>query len=155
MREEVLYIGDVKVYSHPVILKCYGLGSCVGLFIKDRATGLAGAGHIFLPDVLGANAFGEGLSATDCVHSILNEMKRKGASLTTLRAKIVGGANPLIHFQDVGMRNTQRVLDALRENNVYVAAMDVGGEVSRTVWFDTQSELLIVHQLERGTKKIF
>ena len=155
MREEVLLIGDVKVFDHPVVMKCYGLGTCVGLFVKDHMTGITGGAHIFLPDSSKNNSMGQGISAEECVEHMLGEMKKKGASLDTLRAKIAGGSNSHLNFYDVGGRNTKGVVDALTRNKVYIAAMDVGGAVSRTVKFNTTSGELTVRQLERNSTKIF
>src|SRR6187455_2858681 len=111
MREEVLLIGEVKVFDQPVVMKCYGLGTCVGLFVKDHMTGITGGAHIFLPDFNETNSFGEGIPADECVEHMLGEMKKKGASLSTLRAKIAGGSNSRLHFYDVGNRNTKGVID--------------------------------------------
>jgi chemotaxis protein CheD len=155
MREEVLLIGEVKVFAEPVIMKCHGLGTCVGLFVKDHMTTITGGAHIFLPDSNLNNSMGEGIPANACVERMLEEMKQKGASLETLRAKIVGGSNPLSQFLNVGTRNAQEVIDALVRNKVYIAAMDVGGTVSRSVEFNTSSGELTVRQLEWDKTKIF
>jgi chemotaxis protein CheD len=153
MREEILLIGEVKVFDHPVVMKCYGLSTCIGLFVKDRITGITGGAHIFLPestkDLLHVGV------ASNCVEQMLAQMRVKGASLVTLRAKITGGSNPLMHFHEVGSRNTKEVIDALVRNRVFIAAMDVGGNVSRTAKFDTTSEELTVRQLECNSTKIF
>jgi chemotaxis protein CheD len=153
MREEVLLIGEVKVFDRPVVMKCYGLSTCIGLFVKDRLTGITGGAHIFLPEGNKDNLC-EGV-ASDCVEQMLEKMRGKGASLVTLRAKITGGSNPLMHFHEVGSRNTKEVIDALVRNKVYIAAMDVGGNVSRTAKFNTTSEELTVRQLEWNSTKIF
>jgi chemotaxis protein CheD len=155
MTEEVLLIGDVKVFDRPVVMKCYGLGTCVGLFIKDHLTGITGGAHIFLPEFVEMNSFGEGIPADECVERMLKEMKKKGASLDTLRAKIAGGSNSHLHFYDTGQRNTRGVIDALVRNKVYIAAMDVGGTISRTVKFNTASGELTVRQLEWDSTKVF
>lgn len=155
MREEVIKIGEVRVFNRPVVMKCYGLGTCIGLFVKDRVTGITGGAHIFLPQAYINAAGDEGISAEDCVKLMLQQMKEKGASLETLRAKIVGGANPLMQFHEVGTKNTEAVLQALIRNKVFIAAMDVGGKVSRTAKFNAASEELVVHQLEKNTVKIF
>ena len=153
MREEVLLIGEVKVFDGPVLMKCYGLSSCIGLFVKDRITGVTGGAHIFLPEGSKDNLH-EGV-AGDCVKQMLEQMRGKGASLDTLRAKITGGSNPLMHSYEVGSRNTKAVIDALVYNRVYIAAMDVGGNISRSAKFNTTSEELTVRQLEFNMTKIF
>src|SRR6478609_4263347 len=37
-----LNIGDVVISDSPATYTCFGLGSCIGLFIQDRLTGLSG-----------------------------------------------------------------------------------------------------------------
>lgn len=155
MLEEVLMIGDIKIFSTPVMLKCFGLGSCVGLFIKDRITGITGGAHIFLPNSSELNTMGEGTSAAESVELILQRMKAKGASLETCRAKIAGGASGTFQFNETGVRNTKEVVRALTRNKVFIAAMDVGGCTSRTVTFDTTSGNMKVRQLETMSTKIF
>ena len=81
--------------------------------------------------------------------------ERKGASLETMRAKITGGSNVLMHFNEIGSRNTIAVIDALLRNKIYIAARDVGGTISRTVEFNSTSEQLVVRQLEWNSTKIF
>lgn len=151
--EEVLNIGDVKIFSTPVVLKCHGLGSCIGLFVKDRATGITGGAHIFLPYPARENNWGA--PASDAVELMLDEMKRKGASLATCRAKIAGGSDAQLPFTGVGVLNTQEVVRALIRNKIMIAAMDVGGAVSRTVKFDTTSGEMVVRQVEWNRTRTF
>jgi chemotaxis protein CheD len=155
MREEVLLIGEMKVFDQPVMLKCYGLGSCIGLFVKDRRSGITGAAHIFLPDAVSNVSFTENMAAADCVQAMLEQMKERGASDGNLRAKITGGSNVLMNFNEIGSRNTSEVIAALIRNKIYIAARDVGGVVSRTVKFNSTSEQLVVRQLELNRTKIF
>lgn len=150
-----MLIGEVKVFDRPVMMKCYGLSTCIGLFVKDRITGITGGAHIFLPESNKGNSLGEGMGAGECVEQMLEQMRNRGASLGTLRAKITGGANPLLNFYEVGSRNTKEVIEALVRNRVFIAAMDVGGNVSRTAKFNTTSEELTVRQLEWNSTTIF
>jgi chemotaxis receptor (MCP) glutamine deamidase CheD len=72
-----------------------------------------------------------------------------------MRAKITGGSNVLMNFNEIGSRNTSEVIAALIRNKVYIAARDVGGVISRTVEFNSMSEQLVVRQLESNSTKIF
>ena len=155
MREEVLGIGDMKVFDQPVLMKCFGLGSCVGLFVKDRKTGVTGGAHIFLPEASRDASLIEHMAADSCVKEMLQKMKSMGASLESTRAKIAGGSNVLRSFNEVGSKNTIAVIDALLKSKIYIVALDVGGFTSRTVEFDSASEKLTVHHLERNSTKIY
>ncbi len=149
-KEEVLLIGQVKVFSHPVVMTCFGLGSCVGVFIKDRSTGICGGAHIFLPAEERAHPSPH---FDSLIVEMLDKMKGKGSKLKNLRAKLVGGANVLRYRSDVGSMNIQHVKDQLIAHKVFIAAMEVGGKVSRTVRFRTSNESLTVKELE--TKQAF
>src|SRR5688572_27519512 len=151
MHEAVLLIGEVKVFDQPVVLKCYGLGSCIGLFVKDRIRGITGGAHIFLPEATSYGSFTENVAAADCVQAMLEQMRARGASGENMRAKITGGSNVLMNFNEIGSRNTSEVIAALIRNKVYIAARDVGGVISRTVEFNSMSEQLVVRQLESNS----
>jgi chemotaxis protein CheD len=125
------------------------------VFIKDRTTGITGGAHIFLPEFFPNISFSDSIAASACIEEMLERMTNKGASLKTMRAKIVGGSNVLMHFHEVGSRNTREVIGALVRNKIYIAAKDVGGTISRTVQFDSISEALMVRQLEWNSTKIF
>ncbi|MBL0741103.1 chemotaxis protein CheD [Chryseolinea lacunae] len=145
MTEYKLGIGDVVTSSHPALYTCYGLGSCIGLFVQDRVTGLAGAAHIFLPDQENApherNKFYDVKTALD---EILAQFKDKGSTLNTLRAKIAGGANVIGTGKGVGAENASSVIRRLTENKIFIAAIDIGGSESRTTRFESTTGQLNV-----------
>jgi chemotaxis protein CheD len=149
-KEEVLGIGEVKVFNRPVVMTCYGLGSCIGLFIKDRSTGISGGAHVFLPE----NYAGyHSSNAISLVNTMLGKMKLMGSDLTNLRAKLVGGANVLRFGENtIGAQNFYSVKEQLISNKVYIAAIDIGGKQGRTARFDVSTESLAVKILE--TKQV-
>jgi len=144
MKEEVLRIGDVKVFTHPVVMRCFGLCSCIGLFVKDRNTGVSGGAHIFLPDDI------ENPNATfsASVNTLLEKMKTHGSTLSGLRAKLTGGSNLLGKDLDIGALNIASVIGQLHKHGVFIAARDVGGCKSRSAQFDATTESLVIHSFE-------
>lgn len=154
MREELLLIGEVKVFEKPVIMKCLGLGSCIGLFIKDISTGITGGAHIFLPERPKYSSLGDGFSAFECIDHIIGKMKSLGGNVSTLSAKLAGGANPLMNSCDIGHRNFEFVSKGLMDNDICITAVDVGGNISRTVRYNAISQKLEVRQLEKNIIKI-
>lgn len=65
---------------------CFGLGSCIGLFVQDRLRGLSGGAHILLPEsekVPDGFKFYNVIAALD---EILNHFKSQGSNLSALRA---------------------------------------------------------------------
>ena len=144
IHEEVLLMGEVKVFNQPVVMKCLGLGSCVGLFVKDRNTGISGGAHIFLPE----NILPENVNLIATVELLLAKMKTLGSDLSFLRAKLTGGSNVLGKSFDIGSLNITSVIDQLTRNRIYIAAQDVGGRVSRSARFDASTESLIIQVME-------
>ncbi len=145
MIEYHLNIGDVVTSSRNVSYTCFGLGSCIGLFMQDRVTGLSGGAHIFLPEneegPLDTSKFYNVSSALD---EILNRFKLSGSDLATLRAKVVGGANVLGGDSQTGERNAESVLNQLVARKIFIAALDVGGTYCRSAKFQSYTGELTV-----------
>jgi len=153
MIEYALNIGEVVTSSGNVRYTCFGLGSCIGLFIQDRVTGLSAGAHIFLPDAEDADLISDGTkfySVSSAITHILNQLHLKGSSLNTLRAKITGGASVINANMEAGEKNIQSVLASLKSNGIYIAATDVGGRYCRTAQFESKTGLLTVRKSEIG-----
>jgi chemotaxis protein CheD len=137
MIEYTLNIGDVVTSLQPANYTCFGLGSCIGLFLQDRVTGISGGAHIFLPESEGGLEDGSKFySASTAIEEILNQFKVRGSTLDTLRAKIVGGSNVIGVNTQMGSRIAQSVVNHLVENKIFIAAIDVGGNFCRTAKFN-------------------
>ncbi|HEY9046502.1 MAG TPA: chemotaxis protein CheD [Ohtaekwangia sp.] len=151
MRSQALSINDVKVYIGPVELVCYGLGSCIGLFITDRLRNISGCAHIPLP-------WGEGSAdmrgADEMLPELLDAFRSHGSDCLNLRAKIVGGAQIIPLMPSAGDSNTQTVLDFLRAQKIYIAAIDTGGRVSRTARFNSTTQMLTISTSDHKTYAI-
>jgi chemotaxis protein CheD len=141
-------INEVDVSDQPVVYTCYGLGSCVGLFVSDRPKGLAGAAHIPLPNSSDAQ---EWLGATYLINQLMERMAHSGSDLSTLRAKVAGGACVCGGSTDIGRQNAQAVLETLTEKRVFIASMDLGGQVSRTARFNSETGELRISTSENKT----
>lgn len=156
MKEYALNIGEVKIFDHPVTLICHGLGSCMGLFLHDRAKGISGGAHIFLPeDEKGPDGTNLWYNVSAAVSRIVEQFQCKGSLLTTVRAKIAGGANTLNTTFCTGQRNIESVIAQLEQRNIYIAGLDVGGKVSRTARFNSASGALLVRTSDNKYYKVF
>ncbi|AYB29739.1 chemotaxis protein CheD [Chryseolinea soli] len=145
MMEYTLTIGDVAISPGPATYTCFGLGSCIGLFIQDRVTGMSGGAHILLPE----NERGPGdcakfYSVSAALEELLSRFRLHGNSLASLRAKVVGGANVIGVNTQAGRRNSESVVSRLIANRIFIAALDVGGNCSRTAKFWSSSGQLRV-----------
>lgn len=155
MREYTLNIGDVKTFDSPVTLTCYGLGSCVGLFLQDRTKGISGGAHILLPGktehIKGFNVWSD---VTHAFEKLIAEFSIKGSTLNSLRAKITGGANVLNSSVNTGERNVESVLEQLSQRRIYLAASEVGGNISRTARFVSTTGAMLVKNAENNFYKV-
>jgi len=153
--EYTLNIGDVITSSGNVNYTCFGLGSCIGLFIHDRLNNLSAGAHILLPELdEGPCGYMKYYNATSAIQQILLRLKSKGSTLESLRAKIVGGANVLGVNMLTGSRNIDSVVKNLTANKIYIAATDVGGTHCRTAKFESSTGRLTVRRPELNEYKI-
>lgn len=130
----MLSINDVEVDCGPVLYTCYGLGSCVGLFISDRLQQLSGGAHISLPSSCGSGVYPD---ATCMINALMAGLREKGSDLNSLRAKIVGGAKVYDFPGNIGEQNINVVLQYMLLNRIFVAATDLGGNIARTARFNS------------------
>jgi len=146
MRQVVLNIGDYCVTRASSEMLCYGLGSCVGVFIRDRVAGISGGAHIFLPEGSG------GESVKDILGKMLAEFQLLGSSLLGLRAKITGGAELFECSFRTGQRNTETVKEFLLGQKIYLAAADTGSNGYRTArYYSATDELFVKYQNQNVT----
>jgi chemotaxis protein CheD len=146
MMHRMLNINDVAVFNQPVELVCYGLGPCIGLFVSDRVKGISGGAHIPLSQKLLKSALKD---ANEMVDEMLKTFQYFGSDLTTLRAKMAGGASVLAQLSSIGEENTLVVRELLISKNIFVAAADVGGHASRTARFNSASQTLSISTSEK------
>jgi chemotaxis protein CheD len=151
MKNEVLQINDLYVTRQPVVYTCFGLGSCIALFIADRLTGVTGGVHIPMPDEITA---GEFLSAARLIEALLSNFEGLGSNLSFLRAKITGGAQLYNSFTSLGQQNIEAVVANLRERKIFLAAADVGGNLARTAHFNSVTGALTIFTSEQKSYTI-
>jgi chemotaxis protein CheD len=120
----------------------YSLGSCIGLTLYDPTTGVGGLLHAQMPLSRTAPERSSRRPATFVdtgVAALLAELLGLGASRRHLVACVAGAATLLDDDRlfDVGRRNHLVLRKMLWKNGILVAAEDVGGNCSRTLWLDT------------------
>lgn len=151
MRIKVLHMNDFEVSETPVIYTCYGLGSCIGLFLSDRRLSISGGAHIPIPVALGGGSF---LDATFIISEMIDQFAKLGSDLSNLRAKLAGGAQVYASSGSIGEQNANVVLDQLIQRRVFIAASDVGGTISRTARFNSLTGDLEISTSELKTYSI-
>lgn len=87
-------------------------------------------------------------------------MIKKGASKSRMKAKIAGGAQMFAlpgaqtDFLAVGARNVKETTDMLSRMGIPLVASDTGGNKGRTVEFSTDTWILTIKTLGKGTSEI-
>ncbi|MBN1167130.1 MAG: chemotaxis protein CheD [Methanospirillaceae archaeon] len=138
---DVILIGIGEHYVGDTVLSSIGLGSCVGLVLHDKTTGIGGLAHIMLPDSQGKTPERPGKFADTAVSVLLQELEKKGANRTTLIAKLAGGASMFQNFSgnlNIGDRNVEMLRLLLAQEKIRIVSEDVGGTVGRTVTYYPQ-----------------
>lgn len=143
--DRVVGISEYVVSSEPTdTLVTYSLGSCVGLLLHDPSAGVAGMLHAMMPasksnpDKASENpAMYVDTGAT----ALLSELFEAGATRANLVAKVVGAASQVDQAQmfRIGERNHAVLRKVLWKNGILIAAEDVGGASSRTVYLEVGS----------------
>jgi len=135
-------ISEYAVSTDPgETLITYSLGSCVGLVLHDPVARVVGLLHAMLPTAK-ANphkaAQNPAAYADSGATALLQEVFDHGATRTNLVARVAGAASQLDNRNlfRIGERNYAVVRKVLWKNDILIAAEDVGGTTSRTVYVD-------------------
>lgn len=159
---EMIKVGmaDLKLCKAPDAITTLGLGSCVGIAIRDPMTKIGGLAHIMLPDSTQfANNGNIPKFADTGVKELVRIVVAAGASRTRLVAKIAGGAQ-MFAFQSkndltaIGQRNVDAVKKVLKELNIPILASDTGLNFGRTVEFFPETGDYVIKAVGKGVKTI-
>lgn len=141
---EVIKVGmaDLNICVSPDGITTLGLGSCVGIALRDPITKIGGLAHIMLPDSTTIrNNTNIPKFADTGIEELVKRVVARGANRTKLVAKIAGGAQ-MFSFQGgnseatrVGERNVEAVKKKLAEMHIPIIAEDTGKNFGRTVIF--------------------
>ncbi len=150
----MVLIGIGELYAAPaegrtLVARC--LGSSVALAVHDPQTGIAGMIHWMLPDSRINPARAEknpSLFADTGIPCLMGKMEEQGAEKSRLRACLAGGASlPEGGAFDVGIRNRESGLRALRAAGVPIDRNETGGVVVRELCLETGPGDFIVRSL--------
>ena len=158
MSRSIVGISDQKLCRAPDELITYALGSCVGICMIDKASGVAGMAHIMLPDSSAIPSDTNKFKFADTAIELLyNNLIKNGASPSRIIAKIAGGANMFATSSasmSIGDRNVEATKEQLSRLRVPIAAEDTGLNYGRTVCFSaTDGSLQVISSL-KGNKTI-
>lgn len=152
-----LQIGEIHLARSPAILRTV-LGSCVGVTLWAQGLGMGALCHGVLPRCPRGMQAPEGFRYVDfAIRELVRQLEMLGAPRRYIEAKIFGGADVLpVHHSPsgkatVGRQNSHAALETLREENLTLAASDVGGPLGRTIEFNTATGEVRVRRLPRDT----
>ncbi|MBP1908891.1 chemotaxis protein CheD [Methanolobus bombayensis] len=153
----IVGMADSAVVKKPEKLTTLGLGSCVGISLYDKSTGVGGMVHIMLPSIESARSKENIAKFADTgIPSLVDDMVDAGAYKHRTTAKIAGGAS-MFSFNsntqlNIGERNvtaTKNTLDGLK---IPIVAEDTGQNYGRTIVLDTENGELTVKSALKGIK---
>lgn len=159
---ELIKVGmaDLKLCIAPNTVTTLGLGSCVGVAIRDPITKIGGLAHVMLPDSTQfQNSNNIAKFADTGTRELVRIMIAAGANKSRLVAKIAGGAQ-MFAFQNksdlvaVGERNVAAVKKVLEELKIPILASDTGLNFGRTVIFNPETGDYVIKAVGKGEKTI-
>ena len=153
-------MADLKVCKSPDGLTTLGLGSCVGVALRDPITKVGGLLHAMLPDstVIKNNTCVEKFVDSG-LEELVKQMVRAGANKSRLEAKLAGGAQ-MFAFQrnsdlvKVGARNAEAARKKLSAMRIKLLAEDTGLNYGRTVIYYPETGIYVIKAVGKPEKKI-
>ncbi len=164
INECIIKVGmaDLNVLVGAGSLKTTGLGSCVGLTFHDPAAHISGMAHIMLPTSSIAREGSEwnrAKYADTAIPELLDRMRKSGAVLSRIVAKMAGGAQMFAfatasESMRIGPRNVESCKALLQEYNIPLAAEDTGGNYGRTIELLGDTGVLLIRSVNQEIKEL-
>lgn len=159
---EMVKVGmaDLNVCVSPDAITTLGLGSCVGVALYDSSTRIAGLVHVMLPDSTRVRQNTNKAKFADTgIDALILEMRKRGANVSMLTAKIAGGAqmfafNTNNSMLRVGENNVEAVKLRLRQLGIRILAEDTGLNYGRTVEFYPETGDFVIKAVGKPVKTI-
>lgn len=153
-------MADLNVCVSPDSITTLGLGSCVGIALRDPVTKIGGLAHVMLPDSTSIrNNSNIPKFADTGIEELVKRVVAKGANRSRLVAKIAGGAQ-MFAFQSksdmvrVGDRNVEATKKKLAELKIPILAQDTGKNYGRTVIFYPETGDFVIRAVGKEEYKI-
>jgi len=157
MEQIIVGIADLVIVHNPAVLVTIGLGSCVGISLRDPVARVGALSHIVLPTIKESKNKDNPLKFADsAIEVAIQKMLEKGCLRGRIESKIAGGAS-MFSFGDnmnIGEKNVAAVIKKLEELRIPILASDTGGNHGRTIEFHVETGVLVVKSAFRGVKEI-
>jgi chemotaxis protein CheD len=146
-----LFPATIYVSKDPCLISTI-LGSCVSVCLWDTELKYGGINHFMLP-----LWNGKGLASPKygniAINKLYERMLEIGCNKKNLVAKVFGGGDILqtTSYQfNIGSRNIEIANDYIKELNIHLAGISVGGVNGRKIIFDTQKGTVIQRYIEKS-----
>ena len=153
-------MADLNICVSPDSITTLGLGSCVGIAVRDPVTKIGGLAHVMLPD---SSAIRNNTNipkfADTGIEELVKRVVAKGANRSRLVAKIAGGAQ-MFAFQSkndmvrVGERNVEATKKKLAQLKIPILAEDTGKDFGRTVIFYPETGDFVIRAVGKPERVI-
>jgi chemotaxis protein CheD len=159
---EIIKVGmaDLKTCKSPDGITTLGLGSCVGIAIRDPITKVGGLAHVMLPDSTSIKQNNNIYKFADTgIVELVRLMELEGAKKSRMVAKIAGGAQ-MFAFQNksdlvrVGDRNVESSKATLKKLGIPILAEDTGENYGRTVIFYPETGDFVIRAVGKAERTI-
>jgi len=147
-----LFPATIYVSKEPCLISTI-LGSCVSVCLWDTELKYGGINHFMLP-----LWNGKGLASPKygniAISKLYERMLEIGCSKKNLVAKVFGGGDILqtTSYQfNIGSRNIEIANEFIKELNIQLAGISVGGVNGRKIIFDTQKGTVVQRYIEKST----
>lgn len=153
-------MADLNICKAPDGITTLGLGSCVGIALRDPVTKIGGLAHVMLPDSKSINQnMNKQKFADTGIQMLVDQIVEAGGNRSRLVAKIAGGAQ-MFSFQNkndlvrVGERNVEATKKKLAELKIKILAEDTGNSYGRTVIFYPETGDFVIRAVGKSEKTI-
>ena len=158
-KEIVIKTGELAIGEKGAIIKTGSIGSCVVVAIFDKVAMVGGLAHAMLPnrkdgevvarDMVDFNVGNTSAKyADEAVDNLLYGLKKIGAKIENMDAKLVGGASMFKRLtgdkHGIGFQNVESARSVLKKYNVNIDNEDTGGSSGKAVIFNLQTGLVEV-----------
>lgn len=159
---EIIKVGmaDLKTCKSPDGVTTLGLGSCVGIAIRDPIAKVGGLAHVMLPDSTQIENNSNKFKFADTgIEELVKQIIALGGNKSRFEAKIAGGAQ-MFAFQNksdmvrVGERNVEASKKKLKEMGIPIKAEDTGLNYGRTVIFYPENGDFVIRSAGKLEKTI-
>lgn len=160
---EIIKVGmaDLNICFSPDGLTTLGLGSCVGIALRDPVLKMGGLAHVMLPDSTAIRSSAANLPkfADTGIEELIRRMEAKGAKRSRMTAKLAGGAQ-MFSFDNkselvrIGERNVEASKKKLAELKIPILAEDTGKTYGRTVIFYPETGEYVIRAVGKSQTAI-